>query len=113
MQRPVVVKASAPIEVTITEPLGEFKVSWPQAELRVDIVAECSSREACDQIKERISEVRDATLPVLQSSSRENILNPDKKLALRRTIAEKINDLKLGGKVTEIDFSDMTVEVSH
>lgn len=103
----------AKLEPTITESLGEFRVNWGNAELRVDIVAQCSSKEACEQLKENLVQARDLTLPLLQESSRDEVLNPDRKLLLRKNIAEKLNDLKLNGKVTQIDFSDMTVEVSH
>lgn len=113
MQKPPVAQVETKLEPTITEPLGEFRVNFKDAELRVDLVAECSTQEACEQIKGRISEVRDLVIPLLQGSSREEILNPEKKLLLRRTIAEKLNTLKLDGKVSQIDMSDLTVEMAH
>ncbi len=112
-QKPVKKKVEPVVEKTFNQELGEFVISWDHSDLRVNITAECASLEACDQLKEHLSRARDATLPVLQGSSREQILNPEKKVLLRQAIAEKLTDLKLGGKITDVNFTDMTVEVTH
>ena len=112
-QKPIEKKVEPVVEKTFNQELGEFVISWDHSDLRVNITAECTSLEACDQLKEHLSRARDATLPVLQGSSREQILNPEKKVLLRQAIAEKLTDLKLGGKITDVNFTDMTVEVTH
>ena len=97
----------------IHESMGEFRTMLKDAELRVDIDAECSIQETCDQLKEHMTEARDAIHPILESTSREEILNPDKKQQLRWRITEKLNDLKLPGKVLQVDFTDLSLEVAH
>jgi hypothetical protein len=94
----------------ITQSLGEFRVLWPGNELRVTLVAECTNDETCGALKTRPEQIRDLLLPVLQASNPDEVLNPNRKLELRRTLAEKLNTLKFSGKVMMIDFSDMTVE---
>ena len=98
------------IEPTYHGELGQFKVDWDDAEMRADLVAECSTQEACDELKDRSTAVQDLVLPLLQESSRSRILNPVQKQYLRQKIAEKLNDLKLHGRVIQIDFSDLTVD---
>ena len=97
-------------EPLATQALGEFRVSWKGAELRVDLVAECTDEETCLSLKSQELQIRDLLLPLLQASSQTEILNPTQKLALRRRLAEKLNDLKLKGKIIQIDFNDMMIE---
>jgi len=98
------------IEPLITQALGEFRASWKDVEFRADLVAECSTEEACEQLKKMELQVRDLLLPVIQASNQEEVMNPARKLALRRRLAEKLNDLNLKGQVIQIDFNDMTLE---
>ncbi len=112
-QKPPAVVEKPKSGTAITENLGEFAISWTNAELRAELVAECTNQEACENLKRRKAEARDLTIPILEASSRDEILNPDKKLLVRRKIAEKLNEMKLGGKVLEVDFYELSVEVSH
>ena len=98
------------IEPTYHSSIGQFKVEWDDAEMRANLVAECTTPEACEELKERATAVQDLVLPLLQESSRSRILNPTQKQYLRQKIAEKLNDLKLKGRVIEIDFSDLTID---
>lgn len=94
----------------ITQALGEFRASWKGIELRVDLVAECTDEETCKALKDQELKVRDLLMPVLQASSQEEVMNPTRKLALRRRMAEKLNELELKGRVIQIDFNDMILE---
>jgi hypothetical protein len=94
----------------ITQGLGEFRASWKGIELRVDLVAECTDEETCKSLKDQELKVRDLLMPLLQASSQEEVMNPTKKLVLRRRLAEKLNELELKGRVIQIDFTDMTLE---
>ena len=94
----------------ITQELGQFRASWKNIELRVDLVAECTDEETCKSLKDQELKVRDLLIPMLQASSQEEVMNPTKKLQLRRRLAEKLNELELKGRVIQIDFTDMTLE---
>jgi flagellar basal body-associated protein FliL len=94
----------------VTQPLGEFRASWKNIELRVDLVAECSDEETCKSLKDQELKVRDLLMPLIQGSSQEEVMNPTRKLAFRRRLAEKLNELELKGRVIQIDFTDMTLE---
>jgi flagellar basal body-associated protein FliL len=100
---------------TITEPLGEFRIflspeGKERIELRVDVVAECSTQEACTYLKDHLPQARDVVLPALSNSTREEYLAPESKNLIRRKIAERLNSIPMSGKVLQIDFSDMTIE---
>ena len=94
----------------ITQSLGEFRANWKNIELRVDLVAECSDEETCKSLKDQELKVRDLLMPLIQASSQEEVMNPSRKLAFRRRLAEKLNELELKGRVIQIDFTDMTLE---
>jgi flagellar basal body-associated protein FliL len=98
------------IEATFHQPLGQFKIDWDDAELHADLDAECSTKEACEELKAKDTEARDLILPLLQGSSRSQVLNPTQKQYLRQQIAEKLNDLKLNGRVIQVDFSDLQID---
>jgi flagellar basal body-associated protein FliL len=109
-------KSTAPVIETVKidpvfqQALGQFKIDWDDAEMRASLVAECSTAEACEELKNKATEVEDLILPLLQMSSRAQILNPTQKQYLRQQIAEKLNGMKLNGKVIQIDFSDLTID---
>ena len=90
--------------------LGEYRVTWPGNELRVSMSAQCTNEETCNELKARPEQLHDLLLPVLQASNPEDILNPNRKLELRRLISEKLNTLKFSGKVIMVDFSNLTIE---
>jgi flagellar basal body-associated protein FliL len=99
----------------ITEPLGEFKLfltpeGKERIELRVDIVAECSTQDACTYLKDHLPQARDVVLPVLSTSTREEFLSTDSKNLIRRKISERLNSIPMTGKVLQVHFSDMTIE---
>ena len=98
------------IEPTFHEAIGQYKVDWDDAEMTAELSAECSTQEACEALKEHSTEARDLIFPLLQESSRTAILNPTEKQYLRQKIAEKLNELKLGGRVIQIDFTDLQIE---
>jgi len=97
-------------EPIFMQALGEFRVTWPGSELRVSMSAQCTNEETCNELKARPEQVHDLLLPVLQASNPEDILNPNRKLELRRLISEKLNTLKFSGKVIMVDFLNLTVE---
>jgi flagellar basal body-associated protein FliL len=97
-------------EASFNAALGQFKVQWDDGELSADLTAECTTEEACKALKDRYDQTHDSILPLLQASSRTEILNPARKLRLRQAIADKLNELKLNGRVVQIDFTDLTVE---
>lgn len=112
-----VVPVEAPVVAApvITESLGEFKLflspeGKERIELRVDVVAECSTQEACTYLKDHLPQSRDVVLPVLSSSTREEFLSPDSKNLIRRKIAERLNAIPMSGKILQVHFSDMTIE---
>ncbi|MBC7397980.1 MAG: flagellar basal body-associated FliL family protein, partial [Bdellovibrionales bacterium] len=82
-------------------------------ELRADVVIACANLAVCEALKNRKAEARDRILPILQGSSRAEILNPSKKQMLRQHITDSLNEMHLPGKVIETNFSDMTVDVGH
>ena len=93
-----------------TQALGEFRVLWATSELRADLVAECTNEETCNGLKDRPEQVHDMILPIFQVRTPEQVLNPNSKLELRREIADKLNELKLKGKILQVDFTDLTIE---
>lgn len=103
-------------EKIITESLGEIRLilkgadSPNDGELRVDVVAECTTQEACDYLKANQIRARDIVIPVLVNVRREEILNPDSKDLIRRRIAEQLNSMPMNGKIIQILFTDLTVE---
>lgn len=97
-------------EPVFMQSLGEFRVLWPGNELRVNMTAECTNEETCNGLKDQPDRVHDLLLPILQASSAEEVLNPNRKLELRRLIAEKLNTLKFSGKIMMVDFTNLTVE---
>lgn len=101
------------IEPTFEEKLGEFRISWNDGELRADLVVQCASAATCEELKNRKIEARDRILPILQSSSRNEILNPAKKQILRQQITDSLNEMKLSGKIVESNFSDLMVETAR
>ena len=101
------------LEPTFQVKLGEFKVSLSDGELRVDLVVQCGTQIACDELAARKIDARDRVLPILQNSSRSEILNSAKKQVLRQQITDSLNAMKLSGKIIEVNFSDLTVEIGH
>jgi flagellar basal body-associated protein FliL len=113
--------ALAPI---IQEPLGHYQVVLksnevdaegnPKAtknqDLRVDIVAQCDTKETCESLKVQLIKARDLINPILSSATREEMLEPDSKALLRRRIADQLTGLVEPGVVSQIHFSDLTVE---
>ncbi len=99
-------------EPVFTQPLGEFRILWPGREMRADLVAECTSEETCKGLKEIPEKIHDALLPILQASSAEDVLNPNRKMELRRALTDKLNELQPESKVMQVDFSDLTVEAT-
>ena len=112
-QKVVIVKETNKVERVYRESLGEIRVMWTDGELRADVVAECSLPETCEALKERKIEARDVTIPILQESNRSEMMNPARKLLIRNKIAEKLNELKIPGRVVQVDFTDMTIEIAH
>ena len=98
------------IDPTFHESLGLFKVVWNNAEMNADLVAECTTEEACAELKNRNTEARDLIFPLLQESSRSTILNPSQKLYLRQQLGERLNKLHLKGRVIKVDFTDLMIE---
>ncbi|MCW3101477.1 MAG: hypothetical protein JWL77_7095 [Chthonomonadaceae bacterium] len=101
------------LEPIYQQKVNDLQVMWNDGELRADMVVQCSTIETCEEIKARKTEVRDLTLPILQTSSRMEILNPVKKLRLRQQITDALNTMKLSGKVIEVNFTDLMVENPH
>ncbi len=93
-----------------TQALGEFRVLWATSELRADLVAECTNEETCNALRDRPEQVHDLILPIFQARTPEQVLNPNSKLELRREIVDKLNELKLKGKILQVDFTDLTIE---
>ncbi len=112
-QKVVIAPELIKLEPSFEERLGEFKVNWNDGELRADLVIQCASAAVCEALKGRKIEARDRILPILQDSSRAEILNPTKKQQIRQRITESLNEMKLPGKVLEANFSDLTVEIAH
>lgn len=98
------------VEPTFHQSLGEFRVQWDQSEMRATLSAECSTEAACSNLKEKYAEVHDLILPVFQGSSEQNVTSPEHKQHLREELIEKLNELKLPGRVLQIDFTDLTIE---
>ena len=109
----VVTTETLKLEPSFREGLGEIRISWKDGDMRADLIAECTTEAACAEIKNRKAEARDVTIPILQNSSRTEILNPTKKLMVRNQIVEKLNEMKLPGKVIQVDFNDLSIEVNH
>jgi flagellar basal body-associated protein FliL len=65
---------------------------------------------AKEMLKDRPEQVHDMILPIFQVRTPEQVLNPNSKLELRREIADKLNELKLKGKILQVDFTDLTIE---
>lgn len=99
-------------EPVYTQPLGEFRILWPGREMRADLVAECTSEATCKGLKEIPEKIHDALLPILQASNAEDVLNPNRKMELRRALTDKLNELQPQSKVMQVDFSDLTVEAA-
>ena len=97
-------------EPIFMQSLGEFRVSWPGSELRANLVAECTNEDTCNALKAQPDRIHDLLLPLLQASNPEEVLNPNRKLELRRLLSEKLNTLKYSGKIMMVDFSNLTVE---
>lgn len=105
-------------EKAIQEPVGFFQITIKSndpdqkrsEELRVDIVAECSSLDTCNLLKEKITQARDLINPILTSATREEILNLDSKTQIRQRIAEQLTGLVEPGKIEQVHFSDLTIE---
>lgn len=110
---PVVEKVVA--EPVINETLGEFKMflspeKKEQVELRVEVVAECSTQAACTYLKDHIAQARDVVFPVFSAATKEELLGTETKNLIRRRIAERLNSIPMEGKVLQVHFSDMTIE---
>jgi flagellar basal body-associated protein FliL len=125
-QLPKAVVVVAPLpkamgEQTFSESIGSFDLflkgerKQNDGHLEVDIVAECSTKEVCAIVKEHTDEARDRVNPILSNSSREDLLNPDTKTAIRHRMADQLNLMpavleKDQGKVIQVFFNNMTIE---
>lgn len=110
----VVTVAPVPVD-TISETLGEFHLFLSpdkpeRIELRVDVVAECSTQEACDYLKDHLPQSRDLVLPVLSSATREEYLDSASKRLIQKKITNRLNALPISGKILQVQFTDMTIE---
>ena len=104
-------------EVIISQPLGEFRVflksektDGSELELRADLVAECTTQEACDTLKTHLAEARDLIVPVLSGATQEDVMQTPSKNLLKRKATDRLNTMTLKGKVLQIDISNMTLE---
>ncbi len=109
------VKHTGPI-APHTQSLGEFKLYLKgelprnEGELRVDIVAECSTKEACDSINEHMAQARDKINPILMGCSRDDMMKLESKNQIRTRMTEQLNTLPMNGKIIQVFFNDMTIE---
>ena len=74
------------------------------------MVVECASKVGCDKIKEHLPESRDIILPILSAAGREEMLNLETKNRIRRKITERLESIITPEKITQIDFSDLSIE---
>lgn len=105
------------IEPSFHQPLGHFQVFLKKVneterdpEARVDVVAECSTTTACEDLKKKISEARDLINPILSSVTVSEMMDQEAKDKLRKRIADQLNGLTEQGKVLRVDFTDLTIE---
>ena len=107
----------APVEIIVTEPLGEFKMGLksekpdaPELEMRMDLVVECNTQEACDTVKSHIEEARDLVNPVLSTATQEEVMQLASKNLLRKKITDRLNSLPMKGKILQVDIANFTLE---
>lgn len=105
------------LEPSAQENLGNYQVVLKAEpgqphdfDLRVDIVAQCSTKEACATLKEKNIEARDVINPVLSSITRDEFLTLQGKNRVRRRIAEQLSGMVKNGKIEEVHFTDLTIE---
>jgi flagellar basal body-associated protein FliL len=88
---------------TVEVKKAEGDVSARQAEL--EIVAECSSKKACDAVEGNLIRVRDEVSSVLVGWTRDEYLSLEGKRKIRVAIIERLNKWLVGGKVVNLYFS--------
>ncbi len=112
------------LEPLIQESLGHYQIvlkptaqenetgatAEKNQDLRVDLVAECSSIEACKLLKAQMPQARDLIIPVLSSATREDLLKSDTKNIIKQRIAEQLNGLVEPGQINQVHMSDLTIE---
>jgi flagellar basal body-associated protein FliL len=111
-------KASHPPLVEAASETALFSFEMPllhvvltnEQDLRVELAFECTTKEACDFIKENPEQVNDILIPVIAATKPEIYENAEQKKLLRQKIADQLNTLHLGGKVVEVNFNNLSIE---
>ena len=95
----------------ITQALDEILVVLKsEQELRVEIVVECSTQDACNFIKDHSVQVRDLLIPMISNIDPIAFSAIDNKNLVRKNITERLNTLELQGKIIQIHFNNLSIE---
>ena len=78
--------------------------------LRITIDLELDSEELESEVKKRLPQVRDSILTILPTKRFADISSAKGKTTLRDQMLERINDLVVRGKVTNIYFKEFVVQ---
>jgi flagellar basal body-associated protein FliL len=108
---PVIAEIAHVPEPMITEPIQEIHVVLKNGQdLRVEIVAECSSKDACSFIKTHTAQVRDLLIPILNTIEADQISSLEVKKLIRKKLTDRLNTLEMEGKVIQVHFNNLSVE---
>ncbi|RLB11556.1 MAG: flagellar basal body protein FliL [Deltaproteobacteria bacterium] len=78
--------------------------------LRVKMNLELSSKEAEDEVKKKMPEIRDTILMTLSGKKFADIANLEGKMRLRDEIKENVDKILLSGKVLQVYFTEFIIQ---
>jgi flagellar basal body-associated protein FliL len=81
-----------------------------EQDLRAEIAVECATRETCNFIKDNPTQVRDLVIPVLNSIDSDQFSNIENKRLVRKKITDRINTLRMPGRVIQVHFVNLSIE---
>ena len=98
-------------EPVITQKIEQIQVKLKnEQDLRVEISTECSQKETCNFIKDNPERVRDVLIPILTNIDPYKLSSVESKNLLRQKIVDRINTLEAPGKVSQVNFINLSVE---
>ena len=78
--------------------------------LKTNIALEYATEEMGEELKRRLPQLRDLILLLLSSKSLDDIQTVDGKIALRRELIQRINQILTTGKIRNLYFTEFVIQ---
>ena len=78
--------------------------------LKTNIALEYATEEMGEELKQRLPQLRDLILLLLSSKALDDVQTVDGKIALRRELVQRINQILTTGKIRNLYFTEFVIQ---